>query len=292
MQENARISIDQSSVMNINSDAILETDCNTCLGIHFDVSGELNINDTPFSLSENSTLNITSTGVVNINSTAGLCLNSNTQINIANGGKIYKNGLDYTTMLNNGYANVYDTYFNNQTVTGSHYALNKIETSGNVQTQGFTQLKAGRRIVFKPGFVGKPGLTAQIDANLNNCEETPCVNQGSSLRIGSSGGGNKKGTENTHPPIAKTQKELAKEVLISVYPNPNEGVFTLKIDGIANEKALDFNVEIYNTLGVTVFNTQIKALKKEINVSNLPKGIYHVRVGHATMQLGEAIIIR
>jgi hypothetical protein len=288
--ENSQITIDQFSTLNFNSADI--STCKSCTELTFNILGTVNFNNTQFNLPENASLNISSTGVVNINSAEGICLNQSTHLNIANGGKIYINGVDYTALLAGGYANVYDNYFNNQTVTGNHYAINKIQTSGNVQTQGVTNLTAGRRIVFKPGFVGKPGLKAKIDANINNCKETPCVNQGSSLKKGSSSVADEKEPENNAVFNKKVDQELVNEVHIQVYPNPNEGLFVLKIEGIDKNTKIDFSVNIYNTLGVVVYHQQVSSLENNIMVDNIPSGIYHVSVSNATSKLGQIVIIR
>ena len=97
--ENATINIEQSATMNINNDGIIDVDCNSCLGINFNVLGNLNINNTQFNLSVNATLNISATGVVNINSPSGLCVNQGAAINITTGGQLYINGQNYTSNI-------------------------------------------------------------------------------------------------------------------------------------------------------------------------------------------------
>ena len=286
MVETSLITINQLSTLNFNSADI--TTCKNCSKITFDVSGNLNFNNTPFIMSPNSTLNITSSGVVNINDVNGLCINQGGQINIAAGGQLFINGQDYTSILTNGYNNVYDIFFSNQPISGTHYAFNKIETSGLVTTLPNvpTDLIAGRIISFKPGFVGYSGLHASIDKNINNCEETPC---GTGLRVGNFPNENGKVNQGTK----LKNKNL---VLISVFPNPNDGEFSLNISA-SNKNAVkdkeQFNIVIINSIGTKVFEKQVNTLSNNINVAQLPKGIYYVSViSNGIDRVGEAIIIR
>lgn len=70
-----------------------------------------------------------------------------------------------------------------------------------------------------------------------------------------------------------------KEV-VSVYPNPSNGVFTFRMQG-ANQKA---QMDIYNILGEQVYNKSINSESTQIDLSNQPKGLYLYRI---TSEKGE-----
>ncbi len=61
---------------------------------------------------------------------------------------------------------------------------------------------------------------------------------------------------------------------ISIYPNPNKGKFTLKIDDKISQ---DYRMNIYNSLGMIIYSEDITSnghLVKNINLQTHPKGVY------------------
>ncbi len=60
---------------------------------------------------------------------------------------------------------------------------------------------------------------------------------------------------------------------VSVYPNPNNGVFNLQISGNENTQ-----VEIYNALGQLVLVQNVEANSIQLNILSFNSGIYHIRV--------------
>jgi len=66
---------------------------------------------------------------------------------------------------------------------------------------------------------------------------------------------------------------------ISVYPNPNTGRFNLAL--YTNERSV-VSIRIFNLLGTIVYSEEnvsiFNQLTKTINLSTLPKGIYHLKV--------------
>ncbi|MCF8331870.1 MAG: lamin tail domain-containing protein, partial [Bacteroidales bacterium] len=77
---------------------------------------------------------------------------------------------------------------------------------------------------------------------------------------------------------------------ISVYPNPNDGVFTLEING-PNQ---DFNLEIMNVNGQLIQSEYINAdeFSKEYDLSNLAKGVYYIRLMNDDMNKTQKLIIK
>lgn len=78
--------------------------------------------------------------------------------------------------------------------------------------------------------------------------------------------------------------------LISLYPNPNRGVFFFK--NIENENAEILDVTIYNTLGKIIFTRNHLTENIEINISSQSKGIYFYKLsdGDKVIKVGKLII--
>jgi hypothetical protein len=68
---------------------------------------------------------------------------------------------------------------------------------------------------------------------------------------------------------------ILEKASILIYPNPTAGISTLEIK---SEGVLNFNIKLYDPVGRLIFlENQLdsrKLLKKEINLSGLPNGLY------------------
>ena len=85
----------------------------------------------------------------------------------------------------------------------------------------------------------------------------------------------RKGLENIKP-----EKNISINIIgkFSVYPNPTNGEFTLKIADITWKMA-DGKIDIYNTLGENVYSMQLtQATQFTINLSSQPEGIYLLKI--------------
>lgn len=72
--------------------------------------------------------------------------------------------------------------------------------------------------------------------------------------------------------------ELLNDLTVLISPNPSNGKFTLELWGLqlTNNK---FAVKIYNVLGEQIYLSELKQpTKNEIDLSNVPEGIYFVNV--------------
>jgi len=74
---------------------------------------------------------------------------------------------------------------------------------------------------------------------------------------------------------------------ITVFPNPNNGKFTIKIDGA--EKAT--HIVIYNLLGAIVHQDIINS-EKTIEIANVQRGIYFLKTLNTNELLFQKILIR
>ena len=80
---------------------------------------------------------------------------------------------------------------------------------------------------------------------------------------------------NAQGPLSIDENENIK---FNIYPNPNNGIFSLQINEVENS---DFLLNVNNVLGQVVYSENIEntnSLNKEINLSHLQKGIYNLSI--------------
>ena len=81
----------------------------------------------------------------------------------------------------------------------------------------------------------------------------------------------------------------------NIYPNPNDGKFTLKI---SNQYTINrnMNLNIFALLGQTVYSESLEMSNKEfykrINLSNLSKGLYFIRISDSKNDFTGKIVIQ
>lgn len=78
---------------------------------------------------------------------------------------------------------------------------------------------------------------------------------------------------------------------LSLYPNPNNGNFTVSFNSNSTKK---INVEVYDIRGRRVYNNEYQNngyFNENINVSNLQSGVYMVKVQDGDNQLTKKIVI-
>lgn len=70
---------------------------------------------------------------------------------------------------------------------------------------------------------------------------------------------------------------LESQPRIALYPNPTQGIFTLRVDGKTSEK---FNVVISNALGTNIYKKSVESnsLQEVINLSGYAQGVYQIRI--------------
>ncbi len=84
--------------------------------------------------------------------------------------------------------------------------------------------------------------------------------------------------------------ESLKNTKISIYPNPNAGIFNLEI----NSDVKEFSFELTNMKGQVIYNKIVKSsnYKEVIDISDLEKGIYYIKVINANSVKTEKLIIK
>lgn len=76
----------------------------------------------------------------------------------------------------------------------------------------------------------------------------------------------------------------AQKPVISAFPNPSDGTFTITVNGI-------YQVEILNSMGVSVYNNIISQ-DETINLSDMPAGVYFIKANSEMQYTVQSIIIK
>ena len=77
-----------------------------------------------------------------------------------------------------------------------------------------------------------------------------------------------------------------KQTIFTAYPNPTNGIFTIKLGEVAN-----YDVTVNNVLGQTVFSTSTNGMNTIIDLSSFDKGIYTVELKDENAIYTEKIIV-
>lgn len=70
------------------------------------------------------------------------------------------------------------------------------------------------------------------------------------------------------------QSEMNENAIFSVFPNPNNGAFTVHVGEVSENT----KVEIYNALGQLIYSSKITEFLSTVAITDTPKGIYIVRI--------------
>jgi len=186
---------------------------------------------------------------------------------------IYIEGL--RTMLT-----VSDSVVNNGEI-GCFDATGNVIITGNTDLVEFyngssVDIIAGNSISFLPGFHAYEGslIHASITRNAIYCSNSVENNN------------NYKSTL-VNDKIS-TIEQLNKKQGIKVYPNPNNGYFTVELNNINTGS----EVYIYDLLGAKIFDTTIEdQTSSKINLSKIKKGIYIVKVVDRNQQFTKKMIV-
>jgi hypothetical protein len=143
------------------------------------------------------------------------------------------------------------------------------------------ELIAGKSIRFLPGFWAKPG--SFVDAHITS-DSTFCDGH-----IG--------GSPIVEQPVAKSAVEQpapGKQTVVpgiksvKLYPNPNNGRFTISLTNIG----FDATISVYNVLGSRVYNSSVNnQTDMSVNLPELQKGIYFVKVADQKEQFTKKMIV-
>lgn len=85
--------------------------------------------------------------------------------------------------------------------------------------------------------------------------------------------------------IMVSVKEKLSQKDFTVFPNPGNGIFNLRL----TQPVVEASVELYNATGQMVARNTIQGVESQINVQNLASGVYHLRL---TNKAGQLLAIR
>ena len=85
---------------------------------------------------------------------------------------------------------------------------------------------------------------------------------------------------------APPNNTIESKVNLKIYPNPNEGLFTMTWEKEITTSDSPSELIIFNYLGEIVYQkTVLGDVKAEINLTKLPKGIYYVKLSQGNRQI-------
>ncbi len=91
------------------------------------------------------------------------------------------------------------------------------------------------------------------------------------------------------PPFVSAINDLKSENIIALFPNPSSGKFSINI---TNDQLRIDKLEVFNVLGVKVYQSVITNAKSEIDLTSSPKGTYFVKVSDGRKSFVQKLIIR
>ncbi|MEZ5013627.1 MAG: GEVED domain-containing protein [Chitinophagales bacterium] len=98
---------------------------------------------------------------------------------------------------------------------------------------------------------------------------------------------------NTAPYFFSTPARLGETEGVNLFPNPNNGSFTLQLNGLENA---DVQVEVYNSIGTLVYANVLSVdasdYTTQINLENAAAGMYQVRISNGTSITNYPVMIQ
>ncbi len=91
-------------------------------------------------------------------------------------------------------------------------------------------------------------------------------------------------TTPTFPPLGVSENDAEKNV--SIYPNPSNGIFTIKFKSTQNA-----DIIISNILGEVVFSAKGLNTSTTVNLTNVPGGVYFYRLSNQAEIIGSGKLI-
>ena len=161
---------------------------------------------------------------------------------------------------------------NNQTYnTGSHVIAGCVVTISNttIETNTTVRIHGQESVVMKPGFHAKAGSNVKITAG----------NAGQ----GQSKSANITDDETTLSDLEKLSAIEQETTDMYVYPNPNDGNFSVKIIGEINP----YTIEIFNSSGGMLGTVNCNEELVGINRNDLNAGIYYVK-----LTMGDKVVVK
>ena len=90
-------------------------------------------------------------------------------------------------------------------------------------------------------------------------------------------------------PTAIESNLILKEPLIKVFPNPNNGLFSIEI---SNMEISNSNLQIFNSQGKVIYNNELSDVKENIDISGFAKGIYLIKIDNKDISVFKKMIVQ
>jgi hypothetical protein len=201
---------------------------------------------------------------------------------------------------------VFVTLYENDATTGDPIYLtqsddyiltaNDIDNWISVPFDGGQDVYAGTSYLAAVGGYASPIDTFKVNVS-GNSQGATCFIQDNGCNIGSGAFGDWYWISSIpmirmsfDPSVLSIDNVMSGE--FNVYPNPNNGVFTVELNNI---KADDYKISVTNVLGQEVYtsNKEISTLISEkIDLSDLSKGVYMLEVSNSESTITEKIIVK
>jgi hypothetical protein len=165
-------------------------------------------------------------------------------------------------------------------------ALQTIKVAGDdelvlVQSGASVDFIAGQSVQLLYGFnaYSNSNVHVYITTNSDFCDNQKSVTVVSQYLVDMGKGNNYKSTLQSAQPVQKGMK---------IYPNPNNGRFTIRFDNLES----NVTIYIYNTIGSVFYQSKISNSEiHAIDLGAIRKGLYFVRIGYGREQFTQKIIV-
>jgi hypothetical protein len=188
----------------------------------------------------------------------------------------------------------YQTNINASPPTGTSIfqGYNSINITGNVvvPSGAIVDYKAREVINVGAGFHASSGSEVHIF-----CTETfsDCPNDFGSYR------------KPFHPPAVQNEvakpdkaemevhfKKTPSGLAFAIQPNPNSGNFSITVDQANDKQEVRGLLEVFTLIGTKVYSQQVTTQRTDIDFSDLPKGIYYIRLKAEAKTVSKKLIIQ
>jgi Leucine-rich repeat (LRR) protein len=165
-------------------------------------------------------------------------------------------------------------------------AQNDIAVAGDgtqviIQSGASTNFIAGHSILFRPGFHAQTGsyVDAHITTTGSFCDDLPAAPIMAAEPIAD------KSVEFEEPEL---EDDTFERQSLVVYPNPNNGSFTIKLENIESET----RVLMYSAIGQKVYDVTMTEQLHSVELPNVQRGIYFIKAINNQKQFDQKIVVQ
>ncbi|MBI4930950.1 MAG: T9SS type A sorting domain-containing protein [Bacteroidetes bacterium] len=174
-------------------------------------------------------------------------------------------------------------------------AVHNVDMSCAIHNNRNVTLIAGDKVSLLPGFRSGTGGNTHFRAYLDPCNiiqpPDPAKNADSTIITDTLI--ESQTTQTAINQNTELNREIQNQDMI-IYPNPNNGSFTIKLTDEGELQNINYTIEIYNTLGEKVTQSVIPSGVRNltIDLSERPKGIYFIKATSRENVFTEKVIVQ